>query len=765
MNYLEKIAFFESHSESQGCEAKDSFKCPISLELMRDPVINLASQTYERKEIICHYRSAGLTDPVTNTAVASDLVIPNLALRKEIHEFLDAFCRRMSEVKAKERKEASQRLQGDVSVEQVLATHFEFLCSVPDYCAAGIVLCPRDLDRRTPRQRVAVHRNLRTLVALLRGEAGGPKLAKQLRGRRLHVSLPDLLELEPHSWEQLLQRRELLAALLLLPTSRVETVPPLLATLQEKQLLPALLQFPPGSYNGPDSEQLCLVPLLQALSLLCVQGKQLLSKELIELLAKSPQGACDYSSALCRLSSWGLDSAGNIKTLQRLLAAENATLESKNPLLSNASTPTSLPSSSSSQSSGSSLCPLKLSPSLPSTSSSAPAAASVACAHCVGPASNLCSVGSVVQALEQTATVWIANFHRAQSSLRPLLETKHAPAPGSVQQLIQETLRERTEVAPDLVPALLHLHAQNKLEAQAVSWLLTGEPMHMTTAARLYVVAMRHNVELQHLAADLGPHLLSSSIVSAPQLASIVFLLEGLLEGDDRGFWSWSDWLVPLVVRAPLAAAALQELLSFLQQRHLNDSAIMEAVREVLRAGPGGIQAAEIGDAAEVQEARRVQAGIAALSQVIELDTRAFAMLEQVIKETQTTLQEKTFFSDLIFFVNRKSKERHIEVTLQALHDQLPSLIGRHVTAVQVANQHAVALDEQTIRGRAGELLEIPLGPPQRGGEQLQGSSVAAVLQLGRMFKSGPQVSLYREVKNRLRVVETEKQSASASNK
>ena len=59
------------------------FLCPITMELMTDPVILSSGQTYERSAITAHLRRNN-KDPVTNAKLRNKNVTPNMALRHSI---------------------------------------------------------------------------------------------------------------------------------------------------------------------------------------------------------------------------------------------------------------------------------------------------------------------------------------------------------------------------------------------------------------------------------------------------------------------------------------------------------------------------------------------------------------------------------------------------------------------------------------------------------------------------------------------------------
>lgn len=78
----------------------ECFLCPISLEVMRDPVMIVGTKqaaamcsqhSYERSEILRHFDTNGPTDPIGRfTYEPHPVVIPNLTLRNCIHTFLEA---------------------------------------------------------------------------------------------------------------------------------------------------------------------------------------------------------------------------------------------------------------------------------------------------------------------------------------------------------------------------------------------------------------------------------------------------------------------------------------------------------------------------------------------------------------------------------------------------------------------------------------------------------------------------------------------------
>ena len=63
-----------------------SFQFPLTMEVMRDPVITADGQTYERAEIEKWFAIGNRTSPLTSEALPSTNLVPNIALRKAIRE-------------------------------------------------------------------------------------------------------------------------------------------------------------------------------------------------------------------------------------------------------------------------------------------------------------------------------------------------------------------------------------------------------------------------------------------------------------------------------------------------------------------------------------------------------------------------------------------------------------------------------------------------------------------------------------------------------
>jgi len=69
-------------------EVPDYLCGKISFEVMQDPIITPSGITYDRKDIEEHLQRVGHFDPVTRSTLTSDQLIPNLAMKEVIDNFL-----------------------------------------------------------------------------------------------------------------------------------------------------------------------------------------------------------------------------------------------------------------------------------------------------------------------------------------------------------------------------------------------------------------------------------------------------------------------------------------------------------------------------------------------------------------------------------------------------------------------------------------------------------------------------------------------------
>ncbi|KAJ3417616.1 Cytoplasmic GTPase/eEF2-like protein (ribosomal biogenesis) [Chytridiales sp. JEL 0842] len=83
-------ALFEQANENaKKREVPDYFLSKISLEVMTDPVITTSGITYDKTEILSHLSKIGPWDPISRKALNERDLIPNLALKEAIDDFLE----------------------------------------------------------------------------------------------------------------------------------------------------------------------------------------------------------------------------------------------------------------------------------------------------------------------------------------------------------------------------------------------------------------------------------------------------------------------------------------------------------------------------------------------------------------------------------------------------------------------------------------------------------------------------------------------------
>ncbi|XP_024977287.1 U-box domain-containing protein 19-like isoform X2 [Cynara cardunculus var. scolymus] len=77
----------KTHLEILSCLNPEDFRCPISLELMTDPVTVSTGQTYDRASIEKWLKSGNLICPKTGEKLATTELVPNLNLRQVIQQY------------------------------------------------------------------------------------------------------------------------------------------------------------------------------------------------------------------------------------------------------------------------------------------------------------------------------------------------------------------------------------------------------------------------------------------------------------------------------------------------------------------------------------------------------------------------------------------------------------------------------------------------------------------------------------------------------
>ena len=80
-------AAMRRHLDMLDARAPMQYRCPISHEIMADPVIISDGQTFERASIDAWLRRNN-TSPITNEPLASKTLTPNVALRSMIQDYM-----------------------------------------------------------------------------------------------------------------------------------------------------------------------------------------------------------------------------------------------------------------------------------------------------------------------------------------------------------------------------------------------------------------------------------------------------------------------------------------------------------------------------------------------------------------------------------------------------------------------------------------------------------------------------------------------------
>ncbi|KAI9328797.1 E3 ubiquitin-protein ligase CHIP-like protein [Obelidium mucronatum] len=88
MSEIEAL-FSQANENSKKRYVPDAFLGKISFEIMTDPVVAPSSGiTYDRSEIVSHLQKIGKWDPLTRQPLHEAELVPNLALKEVIEEFL-----------------------------------------------------------------------------------------------------------------------------------------------------------------------------------------------------------------------------------------------------------------------------------------------------------------------------------------------------------------------------------------------------------------------------------------------------------------------------------------------------------------------------------------------------------------------------------------------------------------------------------------------------------------------------------------------------
>ena len=78
-------------AEAEDFTPPKHFLCPISQDVMKDPVLTTAFQTYERESIEKWFALGHRSDPMTGQRLGSTALRPNAPLRDAINEWQKRF--------------------------------------------------------------------------------------------------------------------------------------------------------------------------------------------------------------------------------------------------------------------------------------------------------------------------------------------------------------------------------------------------------------------------------------------------------------------------------------------------------------------------------------------------------------------------------------------------------------------------------------------------------------------------------------------------
>ncbi|KAA0715457.1 WD repeat, SAM and U-box domain-containing protein 1 [Triplophysa tibetana] len=77
----------ELRSSLMDCDVPDEFLCPVTRELMKDPVIAADGYSYEREALETWIRTPNHTSPMTNLPLQSSILTPNRSLKMAIQRW------------------------------------------------------------------------------------------------------------------------------------------------------------------------------------------------------------------------------------------------------------------------------------------------------------------------------------------------------------------------------------------------------------------------------------------------------------------------------------------------------------------------------------------------------------------------------------------------------------------------------------------------------------------------------------------------------
>ncbi|XAR50161.1 Ubiquitin--protein ligase [Bertholletia excelsa] len=109
------------------CVNPEDFRCPISLELMTDPVTVSTGQTYDRASIQKWLKAGNIICPKTGAKLTNTELVPNSTLRRLIHQFCADNGISLSKSRKKNRDITRTIVAGSPAAEQAVKFLAEFL--------------------------------------------------------------------------------------------------------------------------------------------------------------------------------------------------------------------------------------------------------------------------------------------------------------------------------------------------------------------------------------------------------------------------------------------------------------------------------------------------------------------------------------------------------------------------------------------------------------------------------------------------------------
>jgi STIP1 family protein 1 len=84
-----ETVFEKAAEDDTPSEVPDYLCCRITLDIFHDPVITPSGLTYERAVILEHLQKVGGFDPITREPLDSSQLVPNLAIKEAVQEYLE----------------------------------------------------------------------------------------------------------------------------------------------------------------------------------------------------------------------------------------------------------------------------------------------------------------------------------------------------------------------------------------------------------------------------------------------------------------------------------------------------------------------------------------------------------------------------------------------------------------------------------------------------------------------------------------------------